>query len=83
MGERIPIKTLGIGNAAALAEMWYGAGRGARDLIAFSIGPSVFAGVISNGRLLAGAHGVGKELRGEATPGGGERMPGGGETLPG
>ena len=27
-----------IGNAAALAEMWYGDGRGLRDLIAFSIG---------------------------------------------
>jgi glucokinase len=58
VGERIPIKTVSIGNAAALAEMWYGAGRGVRDLIAFSIGPCVSAGVISNGTLLAGAHGV-------------------------
>jgi predicted NBD/HSP70 family sugar kinase len=58
VGERIPIKTVSIGNAAALAEMWYGAGRGVRDLIAFSIGPCVSAGVISNGALLAGAHGV-------------------------
>jgi predicted NBD/HSP70 family sugar kinase len=58
VGERIPIKTLSIGNAAALAEAWYGAGRGARDLIAFSIGPCVSAGIISNGVLLSGAHGV-------------------------
>jgi glucokinase len=58
VGEQVPIKTLSIGNAAALAEMWYGAGRGARDLIAFSIAPSVSAGVISNGALLSGAHGV-------------------------
>jgi glucokinase len=58
VGERTPIKTVSIGNAAALAEMWYGAGRGVRDLIAFSVGPCVSAGVISNGTLLAGAHGV-------------------------
>jgi glucokinase len=58
VGPSVPIKTLSIGNAAALAEMWYGDGRGARDLIAFSIGPCVSAGVISNGALLSGAHGV-------------------------
>ena len=58
IGQNIPITMLSTGNAAALAEMWYGAGRGARDLIAFSIGPSVTAGIISNGCLLAGAHGV-------------------------
>jgi glucokinase len=58
IGEKIPIKIVSIGNAAALAEMWYGPGHGVRDLIAFSIGPCVSAGVISNGTLLAGAHGV-------------------------
>ena len=58
VGQAIPIKILSIGNAAALAEMWYGAGRGTRDLIAFSVGPCVSAGVISNGALLSGAHGV-------------------------
>ena len=58
VGQHIPIKTLSAGNAAALAEVWYGIGRGARDLIAFSIGPCVSAGVISNGALLSGAHGV-------------------------
>ena len=35
-----------------------GAIRGARDLIAFSVGPCVSAGVISHGALLSGAHGV-------------------------
>jgi glucokinase len=38
--------------------MWHGAGRGVRHLVAFSIGPCVSAGVISNGALLTGAHGV-------------------------
>jgi glucokinase len=58
IGPDVPVKMLGTGNAAALAETWYGAGRGARDLIAFSVGPGVSAGVISNGSLLLGAHGV-------------------------
>ncbi|HEV3217044.1 MAG TPA: ROK family protein [Vicinamibacterales bacterium] len=58
IGPDVPVKVLSTGNAAALAEMWYGAGRGARDLIAFSVGPSVSAGIISNGSLLSGAHGV-------------------------
>ena len=58
IGQNVPIKTLSAGNAEVLAEAWYGAGRGARDLIAFSIGPSVSAGIVSNGSLLSGAHGV-------------------------
>jgi glucokinase len=58
VGPDVPVKMLSTGNAAALAEMWYGAGRGAHDLIAFSVGPSVSAGIISNGSLLSGAHGV-------------------------
>jgi glucokinase len=58
IGPDVPVKMLSTGNAAALAEMWYGAGRGAHDLIAFSVGPSVSAGIISNGSLLSGAHGV-------------------------
>jgi glucokinase len=58
IGQNVPIKILSTGNAAALAEMWYGVGRGARDLIAFSVGPCVSAGIISNGSLLSGAHGV-------------------------
>ena len=58
VGERVPIKVLSLGNAAVLAEMWYGAGRGVRDLIALSAGLCVSAGVVSNGTVLAGAHGV-------------------------
>jgi glucokinase len=62
-GEAIPVCTLSTGNASALAEVWYGSGRGARDLIAFSIGPCVSAGVISNGVLLAGAHGLASSVQ--------------------
>jgi glucokinase len=63
IGAKIPIRTLNTGSASALAEVWYGAGRGARDLIAFSMGPSISAGVISNGALLAGAHGLASSVQ--------------------
>lgn len=63
IGEKVPIRTLSTGNASALAEVWYGSGKGARDLIAFSIGPCVSAGVISNGVLLSGAHGLASSVQ--------------------
>jgi glucokinase len=63
IGETVPVRRLSTGNAAALAEVWYGAGKGARDLIAFSIGRSVSAGVISSGTLLVGAHGLATSIQ--------------------
>ncbi|HUP40596.1 MAG TPA: ROK family protein [Vicinamibacterales bacterium] len=58
IGEQIPVRVLSTGNASALAESWYGSGKGVRNLIVFSIGPSASAGIISNGALLSGAHGL-------------------------
>ena len=63
VGEAIPVRTLSTGNASALAEVWYGAGKAARDLIAFSLGPCVSAGIISNGVLLSGAHGLASSVQ--------------------
>src|SRR5688572_20970848 len=63
IGENIAVRTLSTGNASALAEIWYGSGKGARDLIAFAIGPSISAGVISNGALLSGAHGLASSVQ--------------------
>lgn len=63
LGEKVPVRMLSSGNAAALAEVWYGSGRGARDLIVFSIGPGVSAGIISNGTLLSGAHGLASSVQ--------------------
>jgi len=63
IGEKVPIRTLSTGNASALAEVWYGSGKGARHLIAFSIGPCASAGVISNGVLLLGAHGLASSVQ--------------------
>ena len=63
VGEKVPVRTLSTGNASALAEIWYGSGKGARNLIAFSIGPCVSAGIISNGVLLSGAHGLASSVQ--------------------
>jgi glucokinase len=57
-GPSLPIRTLSVGNASAVAEVWYGAAKGVRDLITFSTGPCVSAGLICNGVLLSGAHGL-------------------------
>ena len=45
------------GNAAAVAEHWRGAARGARHVISFSIAEHVTAGVLIDGKPFAGAHG--------------------------
>jgi glucokinase len=63
IGRNVPLRTLGTGKASALAETWYGLGRGAKNLIAFSVGPCVSAGIISNGVLLAGAHGLASSVQ--------------------
>jgi glucokinase len=63
IGANVPVRTLSTGNASALAEIWYGSAKGARDLLAFAIGPCVSAGVISNGALLSGAHGLASSVQ--------------------
>jgi glucokinase-like ROK family protein len=41
-------------NLAALGELWFGAGRGLRNLIAVSVGTGIGAGLILDGRLYRG-----------------------------
>jgi glucokinase len=45
------------GHALVLAEAWSGAARGSRNVISFSIGEHVIAGIVVNGALLTGANG--------------------------
>jgi glucokinase len=49
-------------NAAALGELYFGAGRGSRNMIYIGLGTGVGGGVISEGRLIDGIHGMGGEL---------------------
>jgi glucokinase len=48
-------------NLAALAEYSYGAGRGIRDMIYLTISTGIGSGVIADGRLLLGTHGLAAE----------------------
>lgn len=53
-GLRLPVFVDNDANAFALAEHWYGAGRGADDLLAVTVGIGIGAGVIVRGQLYRG-----------------------------
>jgi glucokinase len=41
-----------------LGEVWQGAARGCRDAIFLAVGTGIGAGILANGRVLAGSHGI-------------------------
>ncbi|QDX95712.1 ROK family glucokinase [Brevibacillus laterosporus] len=49
-------------NAAALGEMWCGAGRGTDNLIAVTLGTGIGGGIIIDGKIVHGVKGVGGEI---------------------
>jgi glucokinase len=49
-------------NCAALAERWLGNGRGYNNLIVYTIGTGIGAGIIIDGKLLSGNRGIAGEL---------------------
>jgi len=49
-------------NAAAYGEYVCGAGKEARDMVMLTLGTGVGSGVVVDGRVLHGAHGIGAEL---------------------
>jgi len=49
-------------NALALAERWYGAGRGFRDFVCVTVGEGIGAGVVIEGEIYRGAYGGAGEL---------------------
>lgn len=53
---RVPIVVESDRNAAVLGETWRGAARGKRDVIVLMIGTGIGAGILSDGRLIRGAH---------------------------
>lgn len=70
---KVPVRVGNDANCAALGEYWIGAARGESDVIAFTVGTGVGGGIITGGRLLLGAHGIGGELGHMVIRGGGER----------
>jgi glucokinase len=49
-------------NVAAWGEFLYGAGRGAKELLVVTVGTGIGGAIVSNGRLMRGAHGFGGEI---------------------
>jgi glucokinase len=58
----VPVQLGNDANLAALAEWKYGAGRGHQDVIYLTVSTGIGGGVISGGRLITGARGMGGEL---------------------
>ena len=59
----LPIEIENAANACALAEIWFEQrGEGIRDLVAVTISEGIGTGIIANGQLLRGAHGVAGEF---------------------
>ncbi len=59
---KIPIILENDANAAALGEMWMGAGRGIRDLLLITLGTGIGGGIIVDGKVLHGFLGMAGEI---------------------
>ncbi|HEY3454783.1 MAG TPA: ROK family protein [Bryobacteraceae bacterium] len=58
----IPIVLENDANAAALGELWMGAGRSVKDLILLTLGTGIGGGIVMNGKILHGAQGMAGEF---------------------
>lgn len=60
--SNLPVYVGNDANIAALGEYWQGAGRGAKDLIAITIGTGVGGGIIADGHIINGTNGTAGEI---------------------
>lgn len=60
--QSLPVSIENDANAAAVGEMWKGAGRDYRTIVCFTLGTGVGSGVILNGQLLRGIDGTAGEI---------------------
>lgn len=58
----LPAKVSNDANVAALGEAWMGGAKGCRDVVLVTLGTGVGGGIISDGKILVGAHGAGGEI---------------------
>ncbi len=58
----LPVKAGNDANVAALGEFWKGGGQGCRSAIFVTLGTGIGGGIILDGKVLSGAHGVGGEI---------------------
>ena len=57
-----PVRCCNNANAAALGEMFKGAAKGREDVLLVRIGTGLGAGVVTNGRIVTGFHGLSGEI---------------------
>lgn len=62
MGTSLQVIVENDANAAAIGEMWKGAGQGSKDLLCITLGTGVGGGIISNGQIVHGINGAGGEI---------------------
>jgi len=62
--ERFGLKALGANDvtAVALAELKYGAGKGVNNIVCFALGTGVGGGIVTDGKLYKGTHGMAGEV---------------------
>ena len=58
----LPVRAGNDANCAALGEYWRGGGMGCRSVVFVTLGTGIGGGIILDGKILGGAHGVGGEL---------------------
>lgn len=58
----LPVKAGNDANCAALGEYWQGGGMGSRSTLFVTLGTGVGGGIVIDGNILGGAHGVGGEV---------------------
>jgi glucokinase len=59
---KVSIETINDANAAALGEMWMGAGTNARSALLVTLGSGLGAGLIVEGTVITGGHGAAGEI---------------------
>ena len=58
----LPVKAGNDANVAALGEYWRGGGAGCKSIVLATLGTGIGGGIIIDGKILSGAHGVGGEI---------------------
>lgn len=58
----LPVSLANDANAAALGELVFGIGKGMKNFVVLTLGTGLGSGIIVNGHLLTGSHGVAGEL---------------------
>ena len=59
---QLPVKVSNDANVAALGELWQGAGKGHKNIVAVTLGTGVGGGIIINGNILEGSKGAAGEI---------------------